>query len=191
MRLRTLTAGLTLLGTALAVSPAPAQAAVQGHGDARHDVVRDDAGTDRPAPDNRTADIRRLRVNHTGAALSTTLVLDTIAKDHWGVIWQVKTPEQGRWTVQVLKFGQTKDFTLHHRGTTVACADMTKQVTRSTGTVHVVVPRSCLDDPAWVRVGGGAFASSSDGMKQFADDARLDGEVHQAGLVLGPRLAAG
>ncbi|MGZ4466612.1 MAG: hypothetical protein ACXVW0_14720 [Nocardioides sp.] len=178
---------LALGGLALA---APADAAVAAHGDTHHDVVSTGPDGDQPAPGNRTADILKLRSAHTARSVTATMVLDRLATDSYGLVWQVKTAAPGRWTVQITKFGQSKDFSLQHHGKAVACPGLAKTVTRSTGTVRVVVPRSCLGTPAWVQVGGGAFVAAPDG-STLADDALLDGRIHQSGLELGPRLAAG
>jgi hypothetical protein len=53
--------------------------------------------------------------------------------------------------------------------------------------VRLSVPRSCLDNPRWVRLGVGSFWYSADGSRVFADDALLDGKVHANYVTLSVR----
>jgi hypothetical protein len=68
------------------------------------------------------------------------------------------------------------------------CATPDPVIDTVADTVRVVVPRTCLDDPSWVRVGVGLTSFTRLAIL-YVDDARSDG-VHDD-AVLGSRLAAG
>ena len=56
---------------------------------------------------------------------------------------------------------------------------------RTARTVTLTIPPTCLNDPSWVRVGNGSAVFN--GVREYWDDARLDGTVKGA-WKLGPAL---
>ncbi len=59
---------------------------------------------------------------------------------------------------------------------------------QGSGVVRVTVPRSCLGDPEWVRVGAGLASYTSLDGDLYVDDAQSDVIRHE--FTLGPRLSA-
>ena len=65
------------------------------------------------------------------------------------------------------------------------CRGAVARIDRGARTVTFTIPRRCLSQPRWVRVGAGAGAISQD--KLYADDALVRGSVGHD-LALGPRV---
>jgi len=71
----------------------------------------------------------------------------------------------------------------------VQCADKTRRVDYANDLIRVVVPRSCLSGPRWVRAGFGVyrFAEAADSAQIWLDDANRNGTVTDD-VLLGARV---
>lgn len=182
-----------LAGMTLAL-PAPAGAESMRHRDARHDVVRaaldgpSDAAAE-PAPRNVNADILRVQVNHRRDRLTSTLTLRKLPTKNWVAAWEIRTDAPQLFQLDLFRYGNLKDFTLLRNGRDVTCPGLDKLIDAGNRTVWVSVPRSCLDNPRFVRVGVGVGAES--GKSDFADDGLRDHGVNDEGALLGPKLRRG
>jgi len=183
---------------ALALVATPAQARTHVERDAARDIVSMDANStgapDRPAPRRREGDVRSLRTVHGPHRIHVTLRSDRLArvKQTWGVhIFRFRTSNgrsadltmlvsDGRWQGE-------RSWTIddHER----RCRGLHTRVNYQRDTVTAVIPRRCLGNPRWVRVGGGTGLLHAG--RLYADDATLDGKVHEDDVRLGPRVRRG
>jgi len=60
------------------------------------------------------------------------------------------------------------------RGTNVSCSGLAHKIDYVANTVLIVIPRSCLGNPRWVRVSMGTYSLTSTSV--YADDARVTGD---------------
>lgn len=171
--------------------PSSATAATWTHRDAASDVRAltpdgPDGGT--PAPSRQTSDLTRVQVLHGAEQVVTTLRVRDLRPGPQGVFVEMRTPEPGRWRIELVRLPDYRTFRLTHAGTAVDCAGLKQQMSPKRDTIRVKVPRSCLGTPATVRVGAAMFTQAQDGTR--ADDGLLDGEVRDR-LKLGPEVASG
>lgn len=64
----------------------------------------------------------------------------------------------------------------------------TKTLDYAANTTLLVIPRSCLGNPKWVRVGIGVVSTADDFETTFVDDARTKGTVNTAEPVISKRV---
>ena len=183
------TLGVALAGMLVAV-PSAAHAERDVHDDRRHDVRRIDTTTDdqTPAPSRTDPDVRRTTVSHRPGRVVVRLeVADLRAGLGHLVAGRIRSAGGE------VEFGWSQGpGEAMHGGVYLpgggTCATPDPVFDTAADTVRVVVPRTCLDDPSWVRVGVG-LTSFAGAAILHVDDARSDGVHDEA--VLGPRLAAG
>jgi hypothetical protein len=102
-------------------------------------------------------------------------------------IFRLRTNEHKERSVQVFPGTRTRPSTammINGRGQVVRCR-MRTSVQIVANKVTLGVPRKCLSQPRWVRVGAGIVAF--DDPSVFVDDAYLTGRIGDQ-LTLGPRL---
>lgn len=197
--------------TALALAPiavltalvgaAPAQAQSRTAYDARHDVVGDREGRETittPRPGRREGDVVEVRTTYAGSALVVVQDYVRLTRPRSGDMSahfvSVRTNEGLRADLTVYVDGRTRDWQ-GERSWEVAgrdsarCAGLRTRIDYTADTVRVRIPRSCLSDPRWVRVG--SAGSSLQRGYLYADDARLRGRLDQDDLAFGPRLRRG
>ncbi|WP_193609992.1 hypothetical protein [Nocardioides lijunqiniae] len=184
--------------TASSAEPA-ARAAAQGehrvvHRDARRDAIRFDTETEkkRPAPRDRTADVTRTVVDHQADQLVVQTRVRQLGRSGYRLmIGEILTSDGRRLdlTVDYSKrpIGEAFSLTRSASGADVACPAATWSATRSTKQVTATIPRSCLGDPAWVRVGLGMVAAPRNLRTSVGDDSRLSGRIGDEHIKLGPR----
>ena len=197
--------------TALALAPlallaalvgaAPAQAQSRTAYDARHDVVGDPEGRQTITtvrPGRREGDVVKVRTTYAGRALVVVQHYDRLTRPRTGDL-------SGHFVSVRTNAGRRADLTVyvddgphHPQGQDVwevpgrdsaRCAGLRTRIDYAADTVRVRIPRSCLGNPRWVRVGS-AGSSLQDGYL-YADDARLRGRLDEDDLAFGPRLRRG
>jgi len=171
----------------LSLASVPATAETWHDRDARHDVrslvftlddLEDDPcgfGQSHPAPQDRTRDITRLAVDHGPDAVVVTVRFARLAgrREQTGIELGLRTGSSA-FTVQVYRkprggpelqlleldqvgypesFGSCGGRALDM----VECTGLTVDPDRHRDELAVTIPRSCLDDPQWVRAGARAF----------------------------------
>jgi hypothetical protein len=78
-------------------------------------------------------------------------------------------------------------------GRTVTCSGLERHIDYLANTLRVVIPRSCLSAPRWVRAGFGTVRNLTTdlGMRTLVDDANLEGAVGSAHPTFGARVLRG
>ncbi|MGA8209735.1 MAG: hypothetical protein WB441_05530 [Nocardioidaceae bacterium] len=190
-------AAVLALGGAPAGAAVPDQDTVSGFTvlDARHDVVRGSTESSRvparPAPRRRQGDVVALTATHGGDRVRVTMryaELDRLPGALTVHTFAFRT-DAGRFAELGLlahdgNWAGEPVWTVRGRESE-PCAGLRTAIDYRRNTVRVVVPRDCLSDPRWVRVGGGG--GSLVGSTLFADDALRAGSIGHD-LRLGPRL---
>jgi hypothetical protein len=75
-------------------------------------------------------------------------------------------------------------------GAPVTCKGLARDIDYTANTLSFEIPRSCLSNPKWVRVGFGTFRyPDSDSYNGFIDDANLDSRYGQQAPALGDRVS--
>ncbi|KQZ70077.1 hypothetical protein ASD66_10385 [Nocardioides sp. Root151] len=190
----------TVCLTAGTISSAHAEKVV--HRDARGDVLKvhwndseDDALT--PAPNAQDSDIIRTVVDHRHDNLFVTMVFRDLrgssALQAFGIA--VLTDDNLRRDVFVSRDRRTgaqgeKEMTTR-AGTTVKCPRLAIRIDYTAKAVRFRVPRSCLGNPRWVRVGAASIRIVNSTETFYLDDAILTGKYRDAGPAYGARVHRG
>ncbi|MCW2852601.1 MAG: hypothetical protein JWM84_2265 [Nocardioides sp.] len=164
------------------------------HRDARRDAIRFDTESEKqtPAPRNRTADVTTTVVDHqTDRLVLHTRVRQLSRSGYRLMIGEILTSD-GRRLDLIVDYSKRPidgriSLTRSASGAEVACPDATWAIKRSAKRVTATIPRSCLGEPTWVRVGLGMVAAPRNLRTSLGDDARLSGRVNDEHLKLGPR----
>lgn len=185
----------TLVSVVLAVlTPTASQAAVSDSADSRHDVVAQSGSKPgKVDPDRRNGDVTAVRVTHGPRKVVLELRFATLkATGSWHRHWfRLVTDEGVRRELAVTAGPGSWQGRARLTGvdqTPEGCTLGSTITYGSGGSARVVVPRSCLSSPAWVRVAAGSVTAS--GSTTWADDARTTGKLYDA-PVFGPRVERG
>lgn len=183
-----------LLGLSLLASPSSHRVV---HDDARHDVLHFDVRSEasRPAPRDRATDITRTVVDHRSRRLDVQVQTSRLSRsDYRLMVGEILTSVGERFTL-VVDYSTTPidarvSLQRFSSGREVLCPGATWSVTRRTDRIAASVPRSCLGDPRWVRVGLALSSAPRDLRSSRADDSRADGRIGDRHLRLGPRQSS-
>lgn len=185
-----------LAAPGLALAPLPAQAATITTTDAAHDVVSANFESDdpnQPEPTRDEGDALSMRVTHGTGAVRIRLQAAELPRDSSQAtahIFAFRTNAGRRAELSIYVDGSRwqgqRTWTVNGRERT--CRGLRSHIGYREKTVDVVVPRRCLTNPRWVRVGGG-IAIQSDSLL-YADDVTRSGTVGHE-LTLGPRIRRG
>lgn len=204
MRLLTraaITLSITACATAGIAPSAYAERVV--HVDATADVVSiawdDAAGTEttEPAPARENGDILRTVVQHRLHKVVLTASYTELRRlapaTHF---FSLVTNESVRRHLEIAPTAahpQGRILFSTGFGRTVACSGLERHIDYLANTLRVVIPRSCLSAPRWVRAGFGTLKTVETEleMKTFVDDANLEGAVGSAHPTLGARVLRG
>lgn len=162
--------------------------------DAKRDVVSIDITTEAqtPVPDNATADVVKVRVNHARGAVRFRVKLRDLAGPALtGVVADLKTNKR-RYSLSFFRSGgrTTLELTNPSGEDAIKCRGKKRSSNLDTDVVKFSVPRSCLDSPRWVRAGVVALEIQEGGA--FADDALRAGNLKSNGsLTFTGRLKRG
>lgn len=187
---------LALTAPALAVAAASAAPADRDaahrvvHRDAVRDVTAFDRGEGEATSTNQATDIIRTVVDHRAERLTVSARLRAIQRTGYRLlVSEIRTREGGHFWLEVVytrKTGEPHVSLDSNRGS-VECPGLTWALDRDRSRVLGSVPRSCLDDPGWVRVGVATFSAARNFSGWFIDDSRRDGSSGEDHLALGPR----
>lgn len=169
---------IALAALALLVPAAPAAAETWSAPDRTRDVHEALVPTD-PAdcetedsrrPTDRARDVTRLSVDHDDTAVAVSVAMRRLAVRRTSWVIHVRTPRHD-YAVLVTPFGGLSatllpvpsdvepapgDCGLLVAGAEVPCEALDVGTARAERALTVTVPRGCLGDPAWVRVGADA-----------------------------------
>ncbi len=159
------------------------------HRDARRDVVRVAGRKHRRTPYDRTTDIVGTVVDHRAERLVLKVRLRRLVlADYRFVIAGIRTSDSQSYDA-MLDLSRTSTGSrvlVVGDATSSTCRGTSWHLSRATGTVTMTIPRTCLGDPRWVRVGLGMVSTSKDFSTTRADDSRRRGGL-DLDLVRGPR----
>lgn len=186
--------GSLLVPQAAQAAPPPTAPHRVVHDDTVGDVVvyRDGADVPSGRADHASADITRTVVDHRAHRLVVRATLADLRRRSGlrFMVVEVRTP--ARTYLATLDYGRTPttpdrvDLTTF-RGRDVPCSGTSWRARSRTDVVRLSIPRSCLQDPAWVKVGVGVGHSTRDFGRLFADDSRLEATLRPSHLATGPR----
>jgi hypothetical protein len=188
--LRGLVAALT--ATALLV-PTAAHAGKSVHRDAVGDVVsmsmEDESEELTPAPDQKRGDVTRTVANHRAKRVTFKVKMRELPRraSMHGISTRIIT-KQRSYSLDIFRPGFGKDAILStRRGKVIECEGLSHARNDKRRTVSFSVPRSCLGDPRWVRLGAGVFHISN-GTKAFLDESHRDGLDRPRNIAVGPKV---
>jgi hypothetical protein len=145
------------------------------------------------APQVTAGDIVTVTSNHKAKTLVLTTAFVERTDEFSG--WRVKTPN-GDYFVSLSIFNLPQPtaglLTLYRQGADEdeVCRGLRRVALPTTSdSIRVKVPRKCLGDPRWVRVGG--LASDSVDDVQYADESQRVGQVNQYRNKVGPKVVVG
>lgn len=151
-------------------------------------VVDDEVLPGGPAKGRSMGDIRTVQVAHTASTVRVLIKyveLNRIGVDHFHVV-QLQTPKR-RYQVDLYATARAwrGDPTLYAANGTGPRCSLSWKIDYVANTALIVVPRSCIGRPAWIRAG--AAMANTYGDKRYADDG-LTFKPAANSLVLGPKL---
>ncbi|HRD60348.1 MAG TPA: hypothetical protein PLZ93_12475 [Nocardioides sp.] len=156
-------------------------------GDVRSRGVHVDTTPRQPEPQRKLGDIVRYGASYDAALVVTTRFRDLSARGHQEFSWYLRTSgDRFEWyAALIVKPGQDAGaFTLiDPLANRLRCGRA--ELDRSARTVTLRIPRSCLRNPAWVKVAHGARVYARG--REYSDDARRD-TVKASGWTFGPKL---
>lgn len=188
-------AGAVLLGLGLA---APAQAQVYGHTDPAGDVTvttcdsNDENCIDKLAPTAKQPDIVRVVTSHTSTQVKAYAKYAELgpAGTRMHALRVVTGAGRHLHFSLVTVDGRTvfKELDRDSDGAKVSCSGLVAKVDNTANTVLLSIPRSCIGNPSYVRVGfGGAIFNDT---SWRSDDAQVSGiSSSDSDLKLGPSLS--
>lgn len=189
-----LAAGLATAAVLVAGTPALAAAADYTHTDAARDVRSGDIRSSsddirKPAPRERAVDIRAVRISHLADRVVVKIrTRAAIPTKKYFVGISLRTPGGRVYDAGSYKFFGMSGNELTSDLDTVECVGYRTDIDRARRLTTVVVPTTCLGDPAWVRVGVGA--SRIAGHRVLADDGLRTGPIRDT-FRYTPRIARG
>ena len=163
------------------------------------DVVSIDVDdTMTPAPDETDGDIRRTVVRHTARTVQVTVSFVELRRtdETVGHFFSFVTDDGVRRDVTLVAYRGKRQGELEmmtRTGRTVECDGMQRAIDYAAGTVRLVVPRSCLKAPRWVRAGMGTyrFDSATELGHVLVDDAHRNGSIGRSHPAWGDRVRRG
>lgn len=181
-----------LAGAFVLAAPAAAEAARYDHADAAGDVARcgDTACTTVAYASTQEPDIRRVSIQHRLHKVVVQAAFADIRRSasRQGFGMEVLTNESVRRTYTVEVEGPTVRSWFSRPSGVVSCSGLERRIDFTANTVLLVIPRTCLGSPGWVRVGVGAYAAVGDALR--ADDAlRRSMDPAAIAMTKSPRIA--
>lgn len=192
-RVLTRSGTVAVLAAGLALTSTAAGAATRYDTDRTDDVsvIQPSADTAVPAPGQVNGDVLRSRMWHSSTRVGVKVVFKDLARTGFlrGDFLRLVTNEGVKRDVSVLAgpgswAGQAELD--RPNGDRVRCS-VAHHTDYAANVVTISVPRSCLSNPRWVRMGYGAI-TSPDGSSMYVDDALRDGDVAPDNLTLSGRI---
>ncbi|MDP3891451.1 hypothetical protein [Nocardioides sp.] len=178
------------------LAPTAAHAGKSVHRDAVGDVVAMtfdfESGSEEvtPAPQQTRGDITRSVVQHRAKRVTFKVSMRALPRKFAmsGLFTRVKTDKRS-YSVDVVRMpGFGKDAILStRRGKVVECDGLTHERNDKKRFIAFSVPRECLGNPRWVRLGAGVFHMSN-GEKTFLDESHRDGMKNSNSIAVGPKV---
>lgn len=195
MSIPTMLRGLVAALTAAALLvPTAAHAGKSVHRDAVGDVVslsiEDESEELTPAPDQKRGDVTRTVANHRAKRVVFKVKMRELPRraSMHGVSTRIVT-KQRSYSLDIFRVpGFGKDAILStRRGKVIECEGLSHTRNDKRRTISFSVPRSCIGNPRWVRLGAGVFHMSN-GTKAFVDESHRDGLDRPRNIAVGPKV---
>jgi hypothetical protein len=197
---------LALTAAAVAVlvlAPTAAHAESKVHRDPAGDVASfnlSDSNPDSedftptPAPTQSDGDITSIRVTHLARTVRVSLAFHELNRSGLGKFFEYRVrSNKGVRDLEVSAFSGSwaGDHSLtDNDGDNVRCKGIRHRIDYVRNTALVVIPRSCLGDPRWVRVAAVSGSVAEDHTTFFIDDARSSNYFGEK-YVYGPKVRKG
>ncbi len=185
----------SLSALALLASVGPAAAESTTTRDAGRDVVSvstNAEGPQRVVTARREGDALRMRVTHGTDSIRVAVRLARLSRPNGADAFHALAfrTDRGRADLSIYVQGKNwqGDRSWHTPGRNQACDGLRTRIDYRSDSVVAVVPRACLKDPRWVRVGFGTAVTRGD--RLYADDVLRDGRIADD-LAYGPRVHRG
>lgn len=165
-----LVAGLLALATVASPARADQERIDDATGDVKELATTDGTLTVAPAPENRAQDIVSARAAYARGKVRLRTTVRALPAAGFGLQWDVRTADV-RWKVYYDNEDGTPEVALFvDQGGQSPCAGLRGSHSRKTDTVRVVLPRSCIGAPRWIRFGAGTIHFLGDGSGGYAAD---------------------
>ncbi|WP_418058179.1 hypothetical protein [Pimelobacter simplex] len=191
---RRLAAVLVTAATLVAAAPSVAAAADYTHTDAARDVRSGDLSSSsntlrRPEPRERGVDIRTVRISHTADRLIVKIrTRGPIPAKRYFVGISMRLPGGTEFEAGSYKLFGMNGNELTSGFDIIDCTGYRLDADRARRLTTIVVPTTCLGDPAWVRVA--VAATRFAGQRVYSDDGLRTGPVRDD-FRYSPRIARG
>ena len=157
------------------------------------DVSKSVGDTTTPDPSRKNGDITRSVIKHQGSSVRVKIKhRDLVRSGNIITVVSVRSSKgkkaQRTFSIVAVPGGYAgKVLVENAKEKTVSCR--TKHtISYRKNTTELVIPRSCLGNPKWVKVGIGVITATKDLETAYADDARTSGTVSGDDPVLSKRL---
>ncbi|MDP3891552.1 hypothetical protein [Nocardioides sp.] len=182
-------AAVALAVTALLV-PTAAHAGKSVHRDAVGDVgsFTDESENFTTLPGQKVGDVVRSVGKHKGKRVSFSVKMRALpkTKHSHGVVTRIVTNKKTYFADAHSAPGLGSDVFLTRNGKLIDCAGMRHKRSAKRNTITLSVPRSCLGNPRWVKLGGGVYWLK--GNKSFVDESHRTSIQEGKDLAVGPRI---
>jgi hypothetical protein len=185
---------LVAAAAAVPLIPSAAQADTYRHSDVAGDVVSFTGAseTPTPAPDRANGDVIASTVKHTRTKVIAQMTYRDLANADGfnGHFFRIKSNKMRRDVTVVTASGIKPQVVVTKPNGKKATCNVKRSVDYSLHTVTVTVPRSCLGNPRWVKVGMASVFMTGVGNDdtQYVDDALLSGGVPSTGPTYSPKV---
>jgi hypothetical protein len=182
-----------VLTTAALVVPSVAMADALEKADRARDVVK--IGTDEqlhPAPRNKNTDITWMLIRHRADRSGVKVQLRDLDRGTGFTVVRIRTPRRSfAVDLAIAPISSTPRLSINDEATgePVRCPGRSFDIRRARDTFIIQIPRSCLGDPRWVRMGLGV-ATTAAGQRpvSYVDDALRTGFDFDTDLALSRRI---
>ncbi|MDP3891995.1 hypothetical protein, partial [Nocardioides sp.] len=183
----------------LALSPA-AHAEKWVAKDKRGDVVASDNAAEGQwsVPKVAIADITRTVVAHRAGKVVVRVKVRDIVRSDYGLVTRLRTPDHTFSAVYSQVSAKAPggpgspggDYYMRRGNRDIDCTGLTHTISKR-NVLRLRVPRTCLDDPTWVRAGARVVSSDKPMQHSYSDQAHPRADSKARTIRVGPRLRVG
>lgn len=168
--------------------------------DKRGDVVAGDNAAEEkwPVPKVAISDITRTVVVHRARKVVVRVKVRDIVRSDYALVARIRTADH-TFSAIFNKVSEKApggagtpggDYYFHRGSKDVECSGLTHTISKR-NVLKLRVPRSCLDDPTWVRAGVRVVSSDKPMQHSYMDQAHPKADSGAGSIRVGPRLRVG